>query len=60
MIQEKASYYSRQAEDLILIGLFAVFSIGFQRYEIGYAFMWFMIGRFWLSFAIRWWLNRKY
>ena len=60
MIQEKASWYSRRAEDWILIGLYAVFTLGFQQYTIGYSLLWFMIGRYVLSFCIRWWLNRKY
>lgn len=60
MIQEKASWYSRQIEDWALIALFAVFSLGLKRYEIAYTLLWFLIGRYLLSFGVRWWLNRKY
>ncbi len=60
MIQEKASWYSRQAEDWTLLGLSVFFTVFLHEYKIGYALMFFMVGRYWLSFGIRLWLNRKY
>lgn len=59
MILEKSIWYCRQAEDWILLGLFTVFAIGLHAYEIAYTLFWVIIGRNILSFAIRWWLDRK-
>mgnify|MGYP001062540124 CR=1 FL=1 len=60
MILEKSVWYCRQAEDWLLLVLFAILGLYFQKYEVAYTLFWFMIGRFLLTFGIRWWLNRKY
>ena len=60
MILEKSVWYCHRAEDWVLLGLFAVCSLCWRRYDISSVIWWFMIGRYLLTFCIRWWLNRKY
>lgn len=60
MILERAVWYCRQAEDWILLGLYAMFTLFLHKYEVANVILWILTGRSLLSFAIRWWLNRKY
>ncbi|NBI67563.1 hypothetical protein D1646_12220 [Pseudoflavonifractor sp. 60] len=60
MILERAVWYCRQIEDRGLLILFCIVGLCFQRYEIAYTLYWFIIGRSLLTFAIRWWLERRY
>ena len=60
MILDKAVWYCYQVEDWILIGLIAVFGVGFEQYELSQLLLWILVGRSVLTFCVRWWLSRKY
>lgn len=60
MIHEQAVWYCHLVEDWGLLVLFAVFSLIVQNDVVAYTLMWVLAVRSLLSFAIRWWLNRKY
>lgn len=63
MILDRASWFCWRVENVLLITAFAA-CILFLRYEITYAIScvlyWIIILRYWLLFAARWWMNRKY
>lgn len=60
LILDKAIWCCWQVEDWLLLGLFALFGLGFEQYEIAYLLLWVLVGRNLLTFGVRWWLNRKY
>lgn len=63
MIQDWASWFCWRVENVLLITALVV-CILFLHYEITYTICfvlyWIVILRYWLFFAARWWMNRKY
>ena len=60
MIQDRASWFCWRVENVLLIVVWACFVLFSPLDRVNYVLYWIIILRYWLFFATRWWMNRKY
>lgn len=60
MLQDRAAWFCRKIESLVWIAAWIGVSLFTELNTISYALYWIIILRYWLFFATRWWMNRKY
>lgn len=60
MIQDRAAWFCRKVENILLIVVWIGVSLYTEQYTLSYVIYWIIMLRYWLFFASRWWMNRKY
>lgn len=60
MLQDWAAWFCRKIESVVWIATWIGVSLFTNLNTISYALYWIIILRYWLFFATRWWMNRKY